>query len=154
MTIKEALIFLEQKQNEYENVDMNHPLNHLINILTELFHRHLNQKQMQLIENYLGKHIHNDLKEEELPALTKSLKKLLMSNLNVIPLHYHQHLGTSLGLALGAALGIAAGLSFYRPWGLIISLTIGAILGYFIGKNIGKYLDIKADRDHRMMYNL
>ena len=117
-----------------------------IAILTDLDNRNLPSEEMDLIDkelNRLKPVINSDNKKKHIRKVLHSFKKFLKENLSLVTEGYY----TAMGLALGISFGVAIGTAINVPIGLSMGISIGMIIGMGVGKN----MDLKAEKENRVL---
>jgi len=117
-----------------------------IAILTDLKNRNLSPKELDSIEkelDHLKPAINSDNKKKHIRKVLNSFKKFLKERLSLVTEGYY----TTIGMGLGMSFGVAIGTAINIPIGLAIGISIGMVIGMAIGKN----LDLKAEKENRVL---
>ncbi|RLD85091.1 MAG: hypothetical protein DRJ07_03805 [Bacteroidetes bacterium] len=117
-----------------------------IAILTDLKNRNLSPEELDSIEkelDHLKPAINSGNKKKDIRKVLNSFKKFLKEKLSLITEGYY----TAIGMGLGMSFGVAIGTAINVPIGLTMGISIGMVLGMVIGKN----MDLKAEKENRVI---
>ena len=117
-----------------------------IAIITNLKDRILSPKELDLIEkelDHLKPAINSENKKKHIRKVLNSFKKLLKEKLSLVTEGYYTAIGTGLGMSFGVAIGTAINV----PIGLTMGISIGMVIGMVIGRN----MDLKAEKENRVL---
>ena len=145
MTITETSQFFEKLLKQTDRKREIRVYKGYITILTNLKNRDLSKGQISLIED--------ELKSFQLKSNAKNkrryyskklqiLKQFLKDKFSLISEGYYTAIGMSLGMCFGVAIGTTFGAS---------GNSIGLALGMFIGLVIGRYKDMEAEKENRVL---
>ena len=145
MTITETSQFFEKLLKQTDRKREIRVYKGYITILTNLKNRDLSKGQISLIED--------ELKSFKLKSNAKNkrryyskklqiLKQLLKDKFSLISEGYYTAIGMSLGMCFGVAICTTFGAS---------GNSIGLALGMFIGLVIGRYKDMEAEKENRVL---
>ncbi|KGL59757.1 hypothetical protein SAMN04487762_2233 [Polaribacter sp. Hel1_33_78] len=145
MTITETSQFFEKLLKQTDRKREIRVYKGYITILTNLKNRDLSKGQISLIED--------ELKSFKLKSNAKNkrryyskklqiLKQFLKDKFSLISEGYYTAIGMSLGMCFGVAIGTTFGAS---------GNSIGLALGMFIGLVIGRYKDMEAEKENRVL---
>lgn len=117
-----------------------------IAILTDLKNRNLSPKELDSIEKELDPlkpAVNSDNKKKHIRKVLNSYKKFLKERLSLVTEGYY----TAIGMGLGMSFGVAIGTAINIPIGLTIGISVGMAIEMAIGKN----LDLKAEKENRVL---
>ncbi len=117
-----------------------------IAILTGLKNRNLSLEELNSIEkelDHLKPVINSDNKKKHIRKILNSFKIFLKEKLSLVTEGYY----TAIGMVLGMSFGVAIGTAINVPIGLTMGISIGMIIGLVIGRN----MDLKAEKENRVI---
>ncbi len=117
-----------------------------ITILTDLKNRNLPPEELDSIEkelDHLKPAINSENKKKHIRKVLNSFKKFLKEKLSLVTEGYYTAIGMNLGMSFGVAIGTAINVP--------IGLTMGISIGMVIGMGIGKNMDLKAEKENRVL---
>ena len=140
MTITETSQFFEKLLKQTNRKREIRVYKGYITILTNLKNRDLSKGQISLIEDELKSNAKN--KRRYYSKKLQILKQFLKDKFSLISEGYYTAIGMSLGMCFGVAIGTTFGAS---------GNSIGLALGMFIGLVIGRYKDMEAEKENRVL---
>jgi len=140
MTITETSQFFEKLLKQTDRKREIRVYKGYITILTNLKNRDLSKGQISLIEDELKSNAKN--KRRYYSKKLQILKQFLKDKFSLISEGYYTAIGMSLGMCFGVAIGTTFGAS---------GNSIGLALGMFIGLVIGRYKDMEAEKENRVL---
>lgn len=145
MTIIETSEFFEKLVNQTNRKREIRVYKGFITILTNLKNRKLSEGQVSLIENELKNLALKSNPKNNRRYYSKKLtifKGFLKDEFSFISKGYYTAIGMSLGMCFGVAIGNNFGAS---------GNSLGLILGMLIGLAIGRYKDMEAEKENRVL---
>ncbi|QFR39349.1 hypothetical protein A9Q91_03890 [Candidatus Gracilibacteria bacterium 28_42_T64] len=150
MNINEASSFLENLIKETDKKSEIKFYKNFVNILLSLKNMNITEEQVILIEKKLEELDLTSIEQKKFKYLKGRFLKFtiyLEKEFSFVQEEYYLSLGVGLGICFGIGLGAALGLNF----GIANDTTTGMLFGMFIGGMVGKYMDIKAKKENRVL---
>ena len=147
MKIEETIKFFENLKIGTDNKYEIKIYKNFIDILSELKKRDLKEEQKQSIEKeleLLGLNFSPEKRKKYYRRKLEAFKKYLKDELSLISKGYY----TAIGMSLGMCFGVAMGSSIF---GGSIGTSSGLAFGMIIGLVIGKNMDIRAEKEGRVL---
>ncbi len=145
MTIIETTQFFEKLLNQTDRRREIKVYKAFITILTNLKSRDLSEGQLSLIESEIKTFKLNSNPKNKRRYYSKMLNnfmQFLKTEFSFISEGYYTAIGMSLGMCFGVAIGTSFGAS---------GNAMGLALGMIIGLAIGRYKDMEAEKENRVL---
>jgi hypothetical protein len=145
MTIIETTQFFEKLLNQTDRRREIKVYKTFITILTNLKNRDLSADQLSLIESEikaLKLNSNPNNKRRYYSKMLTNFTKFLKTEFSFISEGYYTAIGMSLGMCFGVAIGTTFGAS---------GNAMGLALGMIIGLAIGRYKDMEAEKENRVL---
>lgn len=147
MSILEATEFFENLLNTAKSKREKRVYKSYVEILSNLKGRDLSDGQLSEIENKLKTLDLNSNPDNKRRFFSKKLsifKQFLKTEYSLISEGYYTAIGMSLGMCFGVAFGTVFGAS---------GTPMGLALGMLIGLAVGRYMDMAAEKENKVLKN-
>ena len=146
MKLNEASDLLESLLNKTVKKSEINIYKTFIAILTDLKNRNLSSEELDSIEkelDHLKPVINSENKKKQIRKVLNSFKRFLKEKFSLVTEGYY----TAIGMGLGMSFGVAIGTAIDRSIGTAMGISIGMVIGMVIGKN----MDLKAEKENRVL---
>ena len=147
MTIKSAITFFENLENQSQKKSELKIFKEFIKILTALENREMTEGEIHDVETFLSQLELTNLPKNKRKYFRRKLrgfKEYLKKEFSLITKGYYATLGTGLGMTFGISIGAA----FFQVGS---GVSIGMMFGMFFGLIIGRYMDSEAEKENRVL---